>query len=228
MHLYPQLPGPRYRALVADLASIILLVLFAWAGVKVHDAVDQLAVLGEGVQATGGAVQGGFESAADAVDGTPVIGDDLAEGLRGAGEGSGGEVSELGREGEENVHQLADILGLVTFALPALLLLALLIAALAVAGCGDDAGYGNIDIDTSTLVDLSFETRDEQQREVEQRLGGVVRLGRAAGAADGRGRAAERARRGRPDRTRAAGAGPARGPAGTPGTRRAAAPAGCG
>jgi hypothetical protein len=52
-----------------------------------------------------------------------VIGDDLAEGLRGAGEGSGGEVAELGREGEENVHQLADILGLVTFALPALLLL---------------------------------------------------------------------------------------------------------
>jgi hypothetical protein len=123
MHLYPQLTGPRYRALVADLASVILLILFAWAGVKVHDAVDQLAVLGEGVQATGGAVQGGFESAADAVDGTPVIGDDLAEGLRDAGEGSGGEVAELGREGEENVHQLANILGFVTFALPALLLL---------------------------------------------------------------------------------------------------------
>ena len=123
MHLYPQLSGPRNRALTADIASIILLVLFAWAGLKVHDAVDQLAVLGEGVQATGGAVQGGFESAADAVEGAPVIGDDIADGLRGAGEGSGGEVSELGREGEENVHQLADILGLVTFALPALLLL---------------------------------------------------------------------------------------------------------
>lgn len=123
MHLYPQLPGPRNRALVADLASIVLLVLFAWAGLKVHDAVDQLAVLGEGVQATGGAVQGGFDSAADAVDGTPVVGDDIADGLRGAGEGSGGEVAELGREGEESVHQLANILGFVTFALPALLLL---------------------------------------------------------------------------------------------------------
>ncbi len=123
MHLYPQLTGPRNRALVADLASIILLVLFAWAGLKVHDAVDQLAVLGEGVQATGGAVQGGFDSAADAVDGTPVVGDDIADGLRGAGEGSGGEVAELGREGEESVHQLANILGFVTFALPALLLL---------------------------------------------------------------------------------------------------------
>ena len=124
MRLYPQLSGPRNRALIADLASIALLVLFAWAGLKVHHAVDQLAVLGEGVQATGGAVQGGFDSAADAVDGTPVIGDDIADGLRGAGEGSGGEVEELGRQGEDNVHRLANILGFVTFALPALLLLA--------------------------------------------------------------------------------------------------------
>ncbi len=123
MHLYPQLTGPRNRALIADVASIVLLVLFAWAGLRVHDAVDQLAVLGEGIQATGGAVQGGFESAADAVDGTPIVGDDLADALVGAGEGSGGEVSELGLEGEESVHQLANILGFVTFALPALLLL---------------------------------------------------------------------------------------------------------
>jgi hypothetical protein len=123
MRLYPQLSGPRNRAVIADLASVALLVLFAWAGLKVHDAVDRLAVLGEGVQATGSAVQGGFESAADAVDGAPVVGDDIADGLRGAGEGSGGEVEELGQQGEENVHDLANILGFVTFALPALLLL---------------------------------------------------------------------------------------------------------
>ena len=123
MRLYPQIPAARNRALVADLASIILLLLFAWAGLKVHDAVDRLAVLGEGVQATGGAVQGGFESAADAVDGTPVVGDEVADGLRSAGEESGGEVEELGSRGEDNVHRLANLLGFVTFALPALLVL---------------------------------------------------------------------------------------------------------
>lgn len=123
MRLYPELRGPRSRALIADLASIVLLVLFAWAGLKVHDAVDRLAVLGEGVQATGGAVQGGFDSAADAVDGTPLVGDDIADGLRSAGEGSGGEVEELGHEGEDSAHDLANLLGFVTFALPALLLL---------------------------------------------------------------------------------------------------------
>jgi hypothetical protein len=122
--LYPELRGPRARAVVADIASIILLVLFAWAGLKVHDSVDRLAVLGEGVQATGGAVEGGFESAAEAVDGAPVVGDDLADELRSAGEGSGGEVVELGEQGEESAHDLAIVLGLVTFGLPALLLLA--------------------------------------------------------------------------------------------------------
>ncbi|MBA2360917.1 MAG: hypothetical protein H0V79_08310 [Actinobacteria bacterium] len=123
MRLYPELRGPRVRALVADLASILLLVLFAFAGLKVHDAVDRLAVLGEGVQATGGVVQDGFDSAAEAVDGTPVVGDDIADGLRSAGEGSGGEVVELGERGEDGARDLADLLGFVTFALPGLLLL---------------------------------------------------------------------------------------------------------
>jgi hypothetical protein len=121
MRLYPELTGPRNRALIADIASIALLILFAWAGLKVHDAVDQLAVLGEGVEASGGAISGGFESAADAVDGAPIVGDDLAEGLRSAGEGSGGEVEELGRSGEDSAHDLANLLGFVTFALPALI-----------------------------------------------------------------------------------------------------------
>jgi hypothetical protein len=123
VRLYPELRGPKARALVADLASIALLLLFIWAGLKVHDAVDRLAVLGEGVQATGGAVQGGFEEAAEAVDGAPIVGDDIADGLRSAGEGTGGEVEELGAAGEESVHGLANLLGFVTFLLPAALLL---------------------------------------------------------------------------------------------------------
>jgi len=123
--LYPELRGPRARALTADVASIALLLLFAWAGLKVHDAVDRLAVLGEGVQATGSVVVDGFDSAADAVDGTPVVGGEIADGLRSAGEGSGGNVVDLGEQGEESAHDLANLLGFVTFALPALLVLVL-------------------------------------------------------------------------------------------------------
>jgi hypothetical protein len=108
---------------VRDLLTIVLLLVLAWIALVVHDAVDRLAVLGEGVNAAGSSIEDGFGTAAEAVDGTPVVGDELAEGLRTAGEESGGNVAGLGREGEEKTHRLADILGLVTFFLPATFLL---------------------------------------------------------------------------------------------------------
>src|ERR687895_2153766 len=119
MRLYPDVPSRRAATLVGDAIVIALLLVFAWLGLVVHDSVDRLSVLGEGVRATGGAVSSGFETAADAVDGTPVVGDELADGLREAGESSGGEVAELGERGEDGAHRLADLLGFVTFALPA-------------------------------------------------------------------------------------------------------------
>jgi hypothetical protein len=117
---------PRRQAnLVArDAFALAALLLFVWAGLAVHDAVDQLAVLGTGVSQAGTAVEGGLDSAADAVDGTPLVGDALGDALRGAGEGTGGNVAELGERGENAVHRLATILGLTVFGLPTLVLLA--------------------------------------------------------------------------------------------------------
>jgi hypothetical protein len=119
MRFYPNIPSRRASTLGRDLLTLALLVLLAWIALKVHDAVDRLAVLGEGVNEAGSSIEDGFDSAADAVDGTPIVGGELADGLRGAGEGSGGNVAELGQEGEDKTHQLADILGLVTFFVPA-------------------------------------------------------------------------------------------------------------
>jgi hypothetical protein len=124
VRIYPETPARRLPVLLSDVATVVLLVLFAWLGLEVHDAVDRLAVLGEGVESTGGAVRGGFESAADAVDEVPVVGERVADGLRSAGEGTGGNVAELGRSGQDAVHRLANLLGLVTFLLPSLVLLA--------------------------------------------------------------------------------------------------------
>jgi hypothetical protein len=123
VRFYPDLPGRRVDAIARDLATVLGLVLFATIGLEVHDAVDQLAVLGEGVESAGEGVSGGFEAAADAVDGTPLIGDELGEALRGAGEGTGGEAAELGRGGAGAAHDLANLLGLLFFALPSGLLL---------------------------------------------------------------------------------------------------------
>ena len=123
MRFYPDPPLQRLDVIARDLATLLGLVLLGKIGLEVHDAVDRLAVLGEGVESAGGAVSGGFESAAEAVDGAPVVGDDIGDALRAAGEGSGGEAEELGRGGAGAAHDLADLLGLVVFGLPAALLL---------------------------------------------------------------------------------------------------------
>ena len=123
MRFYPDVPGRRLATVVRDLLVLLLLGLLAWLALEVHDAVDRLAVLGEGVGDAGGAVQGGFDAAAERVDGVPVVGDEVADGLRGAGEGSGGNLVELGGRGERAAHRLADLLGLLFFALPAAVVL---------------------------------------------------------------------------------------------------------
>jgi hypothetical protein len=123
MRIYPDQTGRRIDLVARDLAVVLALVLFALIALKVHDAVDNLAVLGEGVESAGNAVTGGFDSAAEALDGTPIVGDSIGDALRGAGEGSGGEVADLGRGGAGAAHDLANLLGLLFFALPAALLL---------------------------------------------------------------------------------------------------------
>lgn len=125
MRFYPALPAQRVRTVLRDLAVLLLLFLFAWLGLKVHNAVDQLAVLGTGVEDAGTEIQGGFDTAAEAVHGVPIVGGDLADGLRDAGRVSGGELAERGQAGRESVHRLANLLGLVTFLIPALLVLSL-------------------------------------------------------------------------------------------------------
>jgi hypothetical protein len=94
VRLYPQPSGQRFATLAHDVLLLLVLVLLGWLGLKVHDAVDRLAVLGSGVKKVG--------------DTVPLV---------------GGPVSDLGQEGEDSVHYLANLLGLVTFGLPALIVL---------------------------------------------------------------------------------------------------------
>lgn len=123
MRIYPDTPNERGRAVARDALILLTLFVLGWLALKVHDAVDQLAVLGTGVRDTGTAVQDGFEAAGDAVSGLPVVGGEVGDALRDAGSGTGGEVADAGRRGEERVHDLADLLGVLFFAIPASILL---------------------------------------------------------------------------------------------------------
>ncbi len=123
MRLYPDTPDDRGRAVARDALTLLTLFVLAWLALKVHDAVDKLAVLGTGVRQSGEVVQTGFERAGEAASGIPVVGGEVSDALRDAGEGTGGEVAQAGTDGEERVHDLADLLGLVMFLVPAAVLL---------------------------------------------------------------------------------------------------------
>jgi hypothetical protein len=123
MRLYPDTADARGRAVAKDALVLLTLFVLAWLALKVHDAVDELAVLGSGVRQSGEAVQTGFEKAGEAASGIPVVGGEVEEALRDAGSGTGGEVAQAGRDGEEKVHDLANLLGVLFFAIPASILL---------------------------------------------------------------------------------------------------------
>ena len=123
MRIYPDTPNERGRTVARDALILLALFVLAWLALKVHDTVDKLAVLGTGVRDSGNAVEDGFGAAADAVSGVPVVGGDFGDALRDAGAGTGGNVADAGTAGEERIHDLANLLGFLFFAIPASILL---------------------------------------------------------------------------------------------------------
>ena len=123
MRLYPDIPVRRANTAARDAATLVALIVLAVLGLWVYHAVDSLEILGHGVHDAGTAVQNGFATAADKVDGVPLVGGSLAGGLRDAGNATGGDVADAGTRGAERVHRVALLLGLLTFPLPAAVLL---------------------------------------------------------------------------------------------------------
>jgi hypothetical protein len=95
MRLYPDVPRRRLAAAVYDLLLVVLIAALAAIAWRVHEAVNQLAVLGEGVRKAGGAVPFGI----------------------------GNPVENLGQRGEDSVHHLANVLAAITFGIPAVVVI---------------------------------------------------------------------------------------------------------
>jgi hypothetical protein len=124
VRFYPDIPRARTAAILRDLLVLVVIVLLAWLGLKVHGAVESLIVVPRGVGDAGGAIERGFGSAGDAVNGVPLVGEPLSGALHDAGSGTGGQIQETARAGEEDVRHLATLLGLIVFLLPAIAVLA--------------------------------------------------------------------------------------------------------
>jgi hypothetical protein len=145
MRLYPASPARRLATIAGDVSVVLLLCLFAWLGVKVHDGIAELAGVGRGIQDSGraisstardytGAVNRAFSSAGNAVGGVPLVGGQLSGALRSAGQGAtrplqrtadaqARKLVAAGVEQERRTYRLAKLVGWLTFVIPAILLL---------------------------------------------------------------------------------------------------------
>jgi hypothetical protein len=125
--LYPSEPHQRRITVTRDALVVASLALLAWIGRRVFVLVDRLSSVTDAVNDAGSSVQNGFGAAADAVSGTPVIGDELASALNAAGTQSGGNVISLAMTGDTAIHRVALALGWLAFLVPTLFILVLYI-----------------------------------------------------------------------------------------------------
>ena len=123
MRWYPSVRARRTATIAADVAIVVLVALFAWFATTAHDAIAGLADLARGVEEAGTGAQSSLDAAAGRVSGVPLVGDALADALRTAGDGTGGEAAELGRAGRQDIERAADVIGWALFLIPTVLLL---------------------------------------------------------------------------------------------------------
>jgi hypothetical protein len=116
--LYPSLPSARRQQITRDLLSLALIAFFVWCGIKVHDVVAALSVIGTAVYDAGSNVQGSFDSVAGAVQGIPVVGGALSDAFHNAGQGTGGNVAQSAQDSVDAINKLATVLGVFTALLP--------------------------------------------------------------------------------------------------------------
>jgi hypothetical protein len=117
MHPYAQHPAVRLQQILADLGMLGWLVVWLLVARTVHAAVLVLAEPGRAVENLGRSVAGDMNSAADAAQNVPLVGDELARPF-GALSDAGGSVSGAGQSAQDAVGTLATVLAVVLVVLP--------------------------------------------------------------------------------------------------------------
>ncbi|TFV85805.1 hypothetical protein [Blastococcus sp. CT_GayMR16] len=117
MQLYAQHPAVRVRQVAADVGMLAWVVVWVVVARAVHAAVLVLAEPGQAVEDLGRSVAGSMNSAADAAEGVPLVGDELAAPF-GSLADAGGSVSGAGQSAQDAVGTLATVLAVVLVVLP--------------------------------------------------------------------------------------------------------------
>jgi hypothetical protein len=117
MSLFAQHPALRARQLAADVGMLTWAVVWVLVARAVHRAVLVLAEPGRAVEDLGASVAGNMNSAAEAADGVPLVGDELAAPFEALSDASGS-VRGAGQAAQDAVATLALLLAVVLVVLP--------------------------------------------------------------------------------------------------------------
>jgi hypothetical protein len=117
MRLYADRPDRRARQLAADLGLVVWVLVWVLVARAVHRAVLVLAAPGRSLEDLGRSMADSMGSAADAADGVPLVGDDLAGPFDALGR-AGGAVAGAGQDTQDAVQTLAAVLAAVLVVLP--------------------------------------------------------------------------------------------------------------
>ena len=134
------------REQLGDAAVLVLIVLFAWLGLRVHDSIGGLEDMARGIEQTGASIQRsgdtaaaeirrGVGNAASATDQLPIVGPQVGDTLRETAESTaatvqreaqatGAELSASGRQGADDARATARLVGWLAFLVPTVALLA--------------------------------------------------------------------------------------------------------
>jgi hypothetical protein len=124
MLLYPQISPRRERTLLTDIAVVVLVLALAWVGIKVHDGIDGLKSVTAPLAQAGTSVRSDFRAAANSISGVPIVGGQLASGLRRAGADTGGSAVAATQTADNAIDTAATLTGWLVFLLPTVILLA--------------------------------------------------------------------------------------------------------
>jgi len=150
MKIYADAGPRRTRQLIWDLSAVALIALWIWIGVKVHDAIAQLGVVGDKMAGVGTSLNGDLTSMADKLGSVPVIGGGIRAPFESAADAANS-ITEAGEWQRQTVDHLALIASIALVIGPIIAILALWIiprlvwvrrayrtAAVAAAPGGDD------------------------------------------------------------------------------------------
>lgn len=123
MKLYSDYTGRRSTQVVTDILVVVWVSIWAYAGRRVHDATLALGAPAHRLQEDGDSLNQSMTSAADSVQGVPLVGDEL-KGAFDHAAGAGTSVAKVGTDLGVAIDRVSVVLGLTVALVPILVVVA--------------------------------------------------------------------------------------------------------